>query len=358
MAAVPSFIFGGGAPAKTPQEAARNRAVYESIVARMSSAPRNVGEGLSSVGNALVARSMMDRAAQGEEAGQATVAEMFAGLQDGADQSELLSLIGNEWASPQQTAVAQALMNRQFAAEDRQIDWGRQDELRAEDRSYDVQDRDLGWGREDDFRSDAWAREDAQRAEERAWTVEDTAAAAAAKAAPAAAKEAVAEGRRETATDTIVGAASRARELAANEGNLGLSGKAWAVKPDSEAAELRRQVHVLQSQASIENLTAMRQASPTGGALGSVSEKENAMLAAASGAIDPDAAPEDFNRQLDNYERTLLRIVHGPAEGDRLFAETRNQGGSDADGLAPGAIEDGFRFKGGDPSDPNNWEKV
>ena len=329
---IPSFIFGGGAPAKTPQEAARNRAVYEAIVARMSQAPRDVGEGLSAVGNALVARSAMDRASKGEEAGRSTVAQMFAGLQDGADQAELLSLIGNEWATPQQTAVAQALMNRQFATEDRNLEWGRQDELRAEDwgrqdtlraedRSFDVEDRDLGWNREDDLRSTIWTREDAQRAEDRAWDLED----AAVKSQAEAAKAEAAQDRKMTATDTIIGAASRARELAKNEGNVGMSGAAWGWLSESEAAELRRQVDVLKSTASIENLTAMRQASPTGGALGSVTERENAMLAQASGAIDPNSRPEDFRGQLDNYERTLLRIVHGPAEGDRIFAETRGE---------------------------------
>lgn len=65
------------------------------------------------------------------------------------------------------------------------------------------------------------------------------------------------------------------------------------------------------------------------------------MLAAASGAIDPGASPADFQRQLDTYERTLLRIVHGPAEGDRVFAETRPPAQSQAD---PGI------FSGGQPA--------
>lgn len=115
---IPSFIFGAGAPARTPAEAAKQRAVYEAIVARMS-APKDVGEGLSAVGNALIARSAMDRASAGEEAGKAEMAELFAGLSDGADQNELMGVLGNEWASPGQSAVAQALLNRQFASEDR-----------------------------------------------------------------------------------------------------------------------------------------------------------------------------------------------------------------------------------------------
>ena len=79
--------------------------------------------------------------------------------------------------------------------------------------------------------------------------------------------------------------------------------------------------------AKIENLNAMRAASPTGGALGSVTEKESAMLADKSGALDP--ASPNFLRDLADYERTLLRIVHGNDEGDRIFEATRDKGGPD-----------------------------
>jgi hypothetical protein len=68
----------------------------------------------------------------------------------------------------------------------------------------------------------------------------------------------------------------------------------------------------------------MRQESPTGGALGNVTERENAMLAAKAGLLDPLASAEDFKRQLDEYERTLLEIVHGEAKGREIFSQTRS----------------------------------
>jgi hypothetical protein len=131
-------------------------------------------------------------------------------------------------------------------------------------------------------------------------------------------------GRRETATDVITTAASEARNLIKN-GTLatGSLGRLASNLTESDAAELRRQIDVLKSNATIENLTAMRQASPTGGALGSVTEKEGAMLAAASGAIDPDAGKEQVEKALDNYERTLLRVIHGPKVGDAIFDQSR-----------------------------------
>lgn len=327
------FLWGAGGQKLSAVDVARNRQVAEAL-ARSGENPQTFWEGMQSLTGDVGSALLNHRADEAEKGGRQMVADALLKAQQGGDPNAFISVLGNEFASPAQSAVAQALLNRQFQMEDRDASWDRQDDMRAEDwerqdsmrdedRSFEVEDRDLGWGRQDDLRSEVWTREDAQREQERQWAIEDANAAAAAKAAPAAAKEEVAQGRRETATATIVDAAATARDLAKNEGNLGISGKAWALKPDSEAAELRRQVHVLQSQASIENLTAMRQASPTGGALGSVSEKENAMLAAAAGAIDPDSGPADFARQLDNYERTLLRIVHGPVEGDRIYEATR-----------------------------------
>lgn len=133
-------------------------------------------------------------------------------------------------------------------------------------------------------------------------------------------------GRKETATDVITNAASEARKLI-KSGTMttGTIGRIASNLTESDAAELRRQVDVLKSNATIENLTAMRQASPTGGALGSVTEKEGAMLAAAAGAIDPNAGKDQVEKQLENYERTLLRVIHGPKVGDAIFEQTRQE---------------------------------
>lgn len=120
LAQIPSFIFGGNAPAKTPQEAARNRAVYEQIASRLGTAPQNVGQGLSAVGQAFLGRAMMDRANAGEEAGRASAAKLAAGLADGADMSELQGVLADPWAmeSPGTSLVAQTLLKRNMDQSD------------------------------------------------------------------------------------------------------------------------------------------------------------------------------------------------------------------------------------------------
>jgi GH24 family phage-related lysozyme (muramidase) len=135
------------------------------------------------------------------------------------------------------------------------------------------------------------------------------------------AKDAATAANKQTATDVITGAASAAR-LAADERAVGgWLGSVAAINPGSQNAEVYRQVEVLKANASAENIAAMRAASPTGAALGGVSDKDLALLASKSGALDP--ASPNFERDLDDYERTVLRLVHGVEAGDRIFEATR-----------------------------------
>jgi hypothetical protein len=148
-------------------------------------------------------------------------------------------------------------------------------------------------------------------------------------------------GNAKTVTDTITTAASRARDAAAKRefGGFGASviGK---INPYSDSAEVNRQVDVLKAQAKIGNLQSMRDASPTGGALGAVTAPELQMLADQSGALDP--ASPNFLRDLDDYERTLLRTIHGPEAGDAIYAETRGGGVPSGDGWT---VIDGVRIR-------------
>jgi len=156
------------------------------------------------------------------------------------------------------------------------------------------------------------------------------------------AQDAAASESRATSTDVITGAADKIRDLAKKPGTTGLAGAASSYIPTSDAAEVYRQVDVLKSNATIENLNAMRQQSPTGGALGNVTEGEGKMLAAKSGALDPKSP--HFQEQLDDYERTLLRIIHGKDAGDKIFDETRKAASPTS--IPQGAID----MLRGDPS--------
>lgn len=72
-----SFIFGEGQEAKTPAQLARMRELADAMVAANGRAPQNVGEGLQSIGNAILYRSLMGKVGAGEKAGQNRASAAF-----------------------------------------------------------------------------------------------------------------------------------------------------------------------------------------------------------------------------------------------------------------------------------------
>lgn len=132
-----------------------------------------------------------------------------------------------------------------------------------------------------------------------------------------------------TASDIVTSATQRA--LGANDKRIlgGVLGSLAAYNPSTPNAEVYRQVDVLKANAKVENLQAMRAESPTGGALGSVTEGETKMLADQAGALDPSSP--NFERDVLDYTRNLLRTIHGREAGDAIFASQFEQQPQSAD---------------------------
>ncbi|CDP50709.1 hypothetical protein [Devosia sp. DBB001] len=151
---------------------------------------------------------------------------------------------------------------------------------------------------------------------------------AAIEAEQANAKADLAQEQKAITSDTIVSQAQQARALM-GPASTGWGAALFGQLPVGQAADLQRHVSSLKAIASSENLNAMRQASPTGGALGNASDADIKLLQDKAGALDPKS--EQFPTQLDDYERTLLRIVHGQKVGDAIYDQTRA-----AQGTTPG----------------------
>lgn len=113
-----------------------------------------------------------------------------------------------------------------------------------------------------------------------------------------------------------------------------------------------------------QTLQDLRNSSPTGGALGSVSDKENQTLRAAFAAINQDQSTADIKNTINQ----VIEDVKGSKQRIRdtydMTYEYKNRGGTAAPApAAPGApkagtVQDGYRFKGGNPADPKSWEKL
>lgn len=73
-----------------------------------------------------------------------------------------------------------------------------------------------------------------------------------------------------------------------------------AALPETDARELNNLLDTIKANVGFDTLNRMRQASPTGGALGGVSEMENKLLQAVNGALDP--------KQSGQLKQNLLNI--------------------------------------------------
>lgn len=124
------------------------------------------------------------------------------------------------------------------------------------------------------------------------------------------------------ATDTITTAAARARDAAKNRQLGGFGAGLAAQNPYTDSAEVERQIDVLRANAATTTLQAMRDASPTGSTgLGALTAPEMKVIQDKAGALNQNSP--NFLRDLEDYERTLLRVIHGPEAGGRIFEATR-----------------------------------
>lgn len=396
---MPAFSWGANGEKASPSSVKRQAEIAAALASK-SGSPKTFGEGLNRIGEALLHNSYQAKAAAGEEEGAAARKAVMDALMGNADptMADISGALGNEWVTsdPGSSAIVQALLGQELQQNDplrqQQLAMGAIElenarnpqpepgftllapeealtlglpEGGAYQKGPDGKIYEIGGGGTNvNVNTGDGAPGLGKLSTDFGYVLDEngnpkidpatglpTAAAipgspAALEAAALAEKAALGAGRKDVSTDVITTAASIARDLAAKPGNTGMTGAVWSNLSETEAAELRRQVGVLTANATIENLTAMRAASPTGGALGAVSDRENAMLAAAAGAIDPNASGPDFQRALDNYEKTLLQIVHGPEEGARLYQETRPAAQPNLDYSAPAAPE-GW---GGDPA--------
>lgn len=369
------FTWGGNTgQIKSPATVERERRLAESLMANKGIA-QNPWEGLSQITGALSGSVLQNRADEAEAAGQKRAGALFSDLAINSDPNSIIAALTSPdagWANDAQTSIASALLNQGLERSDPAYQMGLEkarlelDALRNPTPDYPASVEEYLYAQQDPGFA-AWQAENGKGQTINVGgesanigtippgyaAVQDPSSpagyrferipgsAAEAEAAAAAATAETAGGRKDLATDIITGAATKARDALTSGGiTTGAAGAVAGLLPESQAAEVRRQIDVLKANATIENLTAMRQASPTGGALGSVTEKEGAMLAAASGAIDPNASYDQVLSAIDNYERTLLQVVHGPVVGEQIYQQTRKQ-----DTTAPRTTPSGITFK-------------
>lgn len=92
----------------------------------------------------------------------------------------------------------------------------------------------------------------------------------------------------------------------------GAVGGALAGLGGTEARDLKALLDTVKAKAGFRELQAMRDSSPTGGALGQVTERELAMLQATIGNLEQSQSGEQLKRNLQRVRKVYEEIIHGP----------------------------------------------
>jgi hypothetical protein len=95
---------------------------------------------------------------------------------------------------------------------------------------------------------------------------------------------------------------------------------------NQEAVDVKRKLETLQSVVSFDRLQQMREASPTGGALGAVSERELALLQSSMGALSNDMSEEELTKTLDFIDGVMSKFAAYP-QGAQAMQPAATQNG-------------------------------
>lgn len=165
-------------------------------------------------------------------------------------------------------------------------------------------------------------------------------------------------------TDLVLSTIQRARDKA-GAFTTGM-GSLLSSVPGSGARDMKELVGTIQANVGFQELQDMRSNSPTGGALGQVSDMENRLLQATKGALDTGQSKEQFLKNIKILEDLMLEIktaaekdAEALTSGKPIKPEAQKSPNPKPEGgLKVGDIENGYRYKGGDPSEPGSWEEV
>ena len=104
-------------------------------------------------------------------------------------------------------------------------------------------------------------------------------------------------------------------------------GSYLSVVPETPARDLAGLLDTVRANVGFDRLQQMRNASPTGGALGQVSEFENRLLQSTLGNLEQSQSEEQFRRNLERMRETYLDVIHGPGNQPPSNAPSGADGG-------------------------------
>lgn len=121
--------------------------------------------------------------------------------------------------------------------------------------------------------------------------------------------------------------------------STGLVGQGLSFIGGTNAKNLDALLNTVKTNVGFDKLQAMRAASPTGAALGSVTENENKMLQSAIGSLELSQVPQQLQDNLRRVKNIYMDIIHGPNNGPKRETLSFEQNQQTAPTSAPQGID-------------------
>lgn len=124
---------------------------------------------------------------------------------------------------------------------------------------------------------------------------------------------------------TVVQDANRLLNVLSSAGpfSAGTGATVGLLFPESDASTIQQLISSMESNIGFDQLSQMRQASTTGGALGNVTELQLKQLQSVLGRMDVRGRPEMLEDNVKRVHNIYMDIVHGTPEQIRKIAELR-----------------------------------
>lgn len=126
------FVWGKGGEQLSPEEVESRRKRAEGMRHPAGYTPKGWFSLLGALAGEGVAKFKEDEANRAEKSGHAKVAEALKAARESGDYT---GVMGDEWATPQQMTVANALQSRGWQKEDQAANWAREDSRAAASRA-------------------------------------------------------------------------------------------------------------------------------------------------------------------------------------------------------------------------------
>lgn len=327
-------------PIATPQDAERTRLLAQALMSQGQ--PQNVGQGLAALTGAFTGTQLNNRASDAEKAGQASAAEALSRIAGGGTQADIVSALSNPWLSGPQSTVASALLGQQLERQDPMYQLQKQ-KLEQEiammgqpqpvDPTTAIQNYEYlissgidpveaqgmafgGGGTTINNMGNIPAGfeviQDPTTGATRMQPIAGGPADMEAQAAVAA--EQAGQAQTERYGNVVTEDIGRALDIIEKDPEVttGFIGSILANLPGTPANRVKNLVETVKSNVGFDRLQAMRESSPTGGALGSVTERELSLLTSAIGSLEQSNNSDDLAYNLKRVNKIYMDIIHGP----------------------------------------------